>query len=46
MRDFFTGQHEKILIQNTKGEKKVVSKLLMYVEHGSEQLVIPPKNFT
>ena len=39
LRDFFTGQHEKILIQNTKGEKKVV-------KSGSEQLVIPPKNFT
>jgi hypothetical protein len=30
LRDFFTGQHEKILIQNTKGEKKVVSKFKSY----------------
>ena len=27
LREFFTGQHEKILIQNTKGEKKIISKL-------------------
>lgn len=46
LREFFSGQHEKILVQNTKGEKKVVSTSTDNAESGSEQLVIPPKNFT
>ena len=27
MREFFTGQHEKVLAQNTSGETKVISRL-------------------